>query len=255
MLKTAIKAAEEGGKILEQYFETFLEKKLKEDLSIVTKADEEAEAKIIEIIKSAFPRHDIIGEESGEEKQGSAYQWFIDPLDGTANFANGIPLFAVSIGVAKEGEPIVSVILNPIIPSLFYAEKGKGAFWNNHKMVVSNEDAKSGMITIGSGKSKDKPSVNELFTRSLNYVKKVRYLGCAALELAYLARGGTEGFVNLGTQKWDYAAGALLVLEAGGKITDLKGDPWNLEQNYFIASNGVIHQQFLELVGRIDVAK
>jgi len=249
MLKTAIQAAKAGGKILEHYFETSIEKQLKDDLSFVTRADTEAEAKIREVIKEKFPEHDFIGEESNEEKTGSSYQWYVDPLDGTINFANGIPIFAVSIGVAKDGQLVACAIFNPITNSLFYAAKGEGAFWNGEKITVSGEDSSKAMITIGRGKKgEDKSHVNRIFTSALRHVKTVRYLGSAALEMAYLARGGTEGFINLGTQKWDYAAGALLVLEAGGMMTDLTGNAWNLEQNYFIASNGNIHPELLLLL-------
>ena len=249
MLKTAIQAAKAGGKILENYFETSIEKQVKDDLSFVTKADTEAEAIIRKIVQEKFPEHDFIGEESGEDKKGSSYQWYVDPLDGTTNFANGIPIFAVSIGVVKDNEPVVSVIYNPITNSLFYAEKGKGAFFNEKKITVSGEDAAKAMISIGRGKKpEDKSHVNRIFTDALKYIHTVRYLGSTVLEMAYLARGGTEGFINLGTKKWDYAAGALLVKEAGGKITDLAGNDWSLEQNYFIASNVNIHSQLILLV-------
>ena len=249
MLETALKAAKAGGEILEHYFETSIEKRLKDDLSFVTRADTEAEAKIREVIKEKFPDHDFIGEESGEEKTGASYQWYVDPLDGTTNFANGIPIFAVSIGAVKDDQLVACAIYNPITNSLFYAANGEGAFWNGEKISVSNGDATKAMITIGRGKkSEDKSHVNRSFERALLHIKTVRYLGSAALEMAYLARGGTEGFINLGTQKWDYAAGALLVKEAGGKITDLAGNDWDFEQNYFVASNGNIHSQLILLV-------
>ena len=253
MLEIALKAAKAGGEVLSHYFETSIEKRVKDDLSFVTKADVEAEAKIREVIASKFPEHTFVGEESGVDKKESSYQWYVDPLDGTINFANGLPIFAVSIGLAKGDELVACVIHNPVTNSLFYAEKGKGAFWNEEKISVSNQDATKAMITIGRGKKEeDKAYVNRIFTGALKHIKTVRYLGSAALEMAYLARGGTEGYVNLGTQKWDYAAGALLVQEAGGTITDLEGNPWSMEQNYFVASNGIAHNDLLKVVNTLS---
>ena len=253
MLDTAIEAAKEAGEILKEYFETSLEKRLKDDNSIVTVADEKAEARIIEILKRAYPDHGFLGEEFGEQNSQAEYVWVIDPLDGTNNFVNGIPIFGASIGLVKNNTPILGVIYNPVTNSMFWAQQGKGAFWNGNRIHVSEQEADTAMITIGtSSKPKDKKLVRDYFTRSAQYVKSVRYLGSAVLELAYLARGGTEGFISVGTKKWDYAAGTLLVLEAGGTITDFHGDPWDLNKNYFIASNGIAHEQLLALIKSIQ---
>lgn len=249
MLDTAIQTAKEAGEILKKYFETSLEKRLKDDKSIVTEADEKAEARIIEIIKNKYPNHGILGEESGEQEGDGEYVWVIDPLDGTQNFVNGIPIFATSIGLVRNNVPVAAAVYNPVTDSLFSAEQGKGAFWNGHPMHVSEQTPDTAMITIGtSSKPEDKELVRNCFVGSKDYVKSVRYLGSAVLELAYLARGGTEGFLNIGTKKWDYAAGSLLVLEAGGTVTDFQGNPWEFSNNYFIASNGIIHTKLLELV-------
>ena len=249
MLDTAIQAAKEGGEILEKYFQSsLLERKLKDDKTIVTQADEEIEKRIIEIIKKDYPGHAFLAEESGKEDTGSNYAWIIDPIDGTRNFANGIPIFAISIALVKDEKPIASVIYNPITNDLFTGEKGKGAFWNGRQIVVSSQQADKAMITIGtSSKPEDTNLVHRYFSHARQYVNAVRYLGSAALELCYLGRGGTEGFISVGTSKWDYAAGTLLVLEAGGKMTDFHGNPWTFAQNYFLASNGAIHPQLLEL--------
>ena len=249
MLDTAIKAAKEGGEILEKYFHSsLLERKFKDDKTIVTQADEEIEKRIIEIIKKDYPDHAFLAEESGKEDTGSHYAWIIDPIDGTRNFANGIPIFAIVIALVKDDEPLVSVTYNPITNDLFCAEKGKGAFWNGSRIAVSSQQADKAMITLGpSQKPEDKALMHRYFSHAKQYVNSFRYLGSAALELCYLARGGTEGFVCIGLSKWDYAAGALLVLEAGGKITDFNGNPWIFDQNYFLASNGIIHPQLLEL--------
>jgi myo-inositol-1(or 4)-monophosphatase len=252
MLDTAVQAAKEAGEILKEYFETSLEKRQKDDKSVVTIADEQAEQRIIEIIKNAYPTHGFLGEESGEQNANAEYVWVIDPLDGTHNFVNGIPIFATSIGLVKDNTPIVGVIYNPATDTLFSAEQGKGAFWNGHVIHVSEQTADTAMITIGtSSKPEDKELVRQYFVQSTQYVKSVRYLGSVVLELAYLARGGTEGYINIGTHPWDYAAGSIIVLEAGGTITNFKGEPWDFSQNYFIASNGVIHKKLVELAKSI----
>ena len=249
MLDTAIQAAKEGGEILEKYFQSsLLERRLKDDKSIVTQADEEIEKRIIEIIRKDYPDHAILAEESGKEETGSNYVWIIDPIDGTRNFANGIPIFAISIALVKDDEPIVAAIYNPITNDLFCAEKGRGAFWNGRQISVSTQQADKAMITLApSHKPEDRDLLLRYFSHAKQYINSFRYLGSAALELCYLARGGTEGFISIGLSKWDYAAGALLVLEAGGKMTDFDGNPWTFDQNYFLASNGAIHPQLLEL--------
>jgi myo-inositol-1(or 4)-monophosphatase len=248
MVETAIQAAKEGGEIVKSYFETALVRRTKEDSSIVTEADEKTEQKIVEVIKRKYPDHAFLGEEGGETATGSEYSWVIDPIDGTRNFVNGIPMFAISIALVKGNEHVASVIYNPLTDALFSAEKGGGSFCNGRQFYVSEQSAKTALITIGTSiQEKDKVLVAKFFSHSRAYVGSVRYLGSAALELAYLARGGTEGFVNIGTKKWDYAAGTLLVLEAGGTITDFEGNPWDLRQNYFLASNGIIHPQLVEL--------
>ncbi|TSC56836.1 MAG: myo-inositol-1(or 4)-monophosphatase [Parcubacteria group bacterium Greene0416_79] len=250
MLNTAISAARKAGAITLRYFETSVAREVKEDKSFFTVADKEAEAAIISEIKKEFPDHGIVCEESGEEKSASAFQWVIDPLDGTGNFVNGIPLFSVSIAALKDGVPVAAVVYQPVGDSLYTAEQGKGTQWRGKRVRVSGGDAEHAMITFGPGK-KEKERLNRLFSLTEQCVKSKRYLGCAALELAYIARGGTEGFLCFGLNKWDYAAGVLLVAEAGGRITDLLGKPWVFgSSNYFIASNGAVHETLLALAAR-----
>lgn len=155
----------------------------------------------------------------------------------------------MSVALAYKGEPIVAAIYNPITDSLFSAEKGKGVFWNGRSVRVSENPANLAMITFGmSSKPEDQKEMKRMFAGSKTYVRRVRHLGSIALELAYLARGGTEGCINLGTKIWDYAAGQLLVREAGGMITDLSGNPCDYDEPYFIASNGIVHPALVELV-------
>jgi myo-inositol-1(or 4)-monophosphatase len=252
ILQVAIAAAKRAGKILLFHYDCEgLERILKEDQSFVTKADKEAETAIVEEIRAHFPEHGIVGEEGGERVSNSEYSWVIDPLDGTSNFINWIPLFAVSIAVLHKGEPVVAVVYNPIASFLCSAAKGKGTFVNGERVVVSTDTPDMGLVTFGPGK-KGKELLNKLLSVTESYFKSKRYLGCTALELAYVARGGTEGFVCLGLNKWDYAAGILLVKEAGGMVTDFSGKPCTLEQNYFLASNGLIHDSLVKMVGSVS---
>lgn len=249
MLETAIEAAQHAGAQVEKYFETTgLERNEKDDTSFVTKADTEAEEVIVSLIRERFPDHGILGEEGSEVNSEAEYQWVIDPIDGTRNFTNGIPLFAVSIAVLYQGEPVVGVVYNPATHSLYAAEKGKGATFNGAPMRVSVQDAKKGVVTFGPGQGDAKEKLRAFFQNGEHYFRSVRYLGCTALELAYVARGGTEGFVCIGLKPWDYAAGRVLLLEAGGTITDYEGKACGIEQNYFIASNGVAHEALRALV-------
>lgn len=249
-LEVAIKAALEAGKILEKYFETEILKEFKEDKSIVTRADKESEDVIKKIIGEAFPHHSILGEETGLLENETSSVWHIDPVDGTRNFANGIPLFAVSIALVFEDKVKVGVVYNPATQSLFFAEEGKGAYFRDKRIYVSKDDRDQAMVTIAPGR---KASDSDLF-RELYYnikrdvARSSRDLGCTAIELAYVARGGLEANIQLGLNTYDFAAGVLLVQEAGGTITQLDGSPWQFPQNEFIVSNGVFHDRLVEEV-------
>lgn len=247
-LEVAIRATLHAGRVLGKYFETEILRESKEDKSIVTHADKESEDVIKKIILGEFPNHSILGEETGMTANSEEYIWHIDPLDGTRNFANGIPIFAVSIALVYNGEVIVGVVYNPASKSLFYAEKNKGAYLNNKKIFVSKDDRDHAIVTVAvSQRDMDKKLLRELmYFLPKNVVRSVRDLGSAALDLAYVARGGLEANIQLGLYTYDFAAGALLVQEAGGKITTLEGGDWKFPNNYFLASNGVFHNLLVE---------
>lgn len=246
MQETAIEAAKKGGEVLARYFEQVgLERMTKDDQSFVTKADQEAEAAIVAVLSAAFPEHGIVGEEGTHINEQAEYQWILDPLDGTGNFINGIPLFCVSIACVVNDTPVVGVIHNPITNSLYVAERGKGATYNGHQISVSSQQALQGLVSYGSNRS-TRDQLYTLFCEGKNRYKSQRILGSTALELCYLARGGTEGFFCLGLKKWDYAAGVLIALEAGATVTTLTGEAWNMSESFFIASNGELHPQMLE---------
>jgi myo-inositol-1(or 4)-monophosphatase len=247
-LQTALEAAKRGGAVLKKYFDGIgIERHEKDDQSYVTKADGEAEEAIVSFICERYPDHGVVGEEGTSKNPDARYQWVIDPLDATRNFSNGIPVFAVSIALIEDGKPLVGVVYNPATESLYAAERGKGMSVNGKAVRVSVQPADKGMATFAPGKN-DKERVFALLKNGEQFFRSVRYLGCTALELAYVARGGTEAFLCLGLKKWDYAAGRLLVEEAGGTVTDLEGNPCDIEQNYFIASNGLAHNAALNLI-------
>ncbi len=250
ILQTAIEAARKAGEVIVPYFQSVgLAREMKDDKSFVTKADCEAEEIIIKIIKEKFPDHSILAEESGEEKTASPYQWIIDPLDGTANFLNGIPFFAVSIGVYKNGIPEAAAVYNPVTREFFSAAKGRGAFFNGTKVVVSKQTAGEGLVTFGLSKlMADREHFTKVFVGLEKVFNKRRHLGVTALEMSYIARGGIEATVSFGSKIWDHAAGAVILLEAGGTITDFSGAPWKIGETHFVASNGVSHGALLTVV-------
>lgn len=250
MIETAIKAAKIAGEKLEYYFETLLEHEEKEDKSFVTKADKEADELIINLIKEKFPSHQIITEENGTIGEKNEYTWVIDPLDGTLNFTRGIPLFATSIAVIKNGDPIISVVYNPITNTLFQAEKGKGAFWNGEKMQVSDiEKIEESIISMGRARDpENKAKTLGFYNKFYGKLKSQRVLGTAALELAFVASGRLEGFISVGLNSWDTYGGVLLIVEAGGKVTDYSGKDWDSSMKHFFASNGKVHEKVLDLI-------
>ncbi len=251
-LEVAIKAALEAGKILEKHQENEISKGIKDDKSISVLADGESEDAIKAIILKAFPEHSILGEETGMTQNGHEYVWHIDPLDGTRNFAHGIPFFAVAIALIHNDDLKIGVVYNPASRSLFYAEKGKGAYLNNKRIFVSKDGKERSMITVNRGKNtEDEKLFRELLhDLPMGTVASVRDFGCTALDLAYVAQGALEACITLGLNTYDFAASILLILEAGGKITTLDGDTWRFPDNHFIVSNGLFHDLLVKEVKR-----
>ncbi len=251
MKDTLFKAAIESGKIIKEYFEGSFKIESKDIISnLVTEVDKKSEAKIIEIIKSEFPNHNILSEEIGALETDSEYKWVIDPIDGTINYAHGIPICCVSIAVEKAGEIIYGLIYNPIAGEMFYAEKGKGAFYNEEKISVSREKSlKKSLLVTGfpyvSSKI-DKPIKS--FASFLNMDIPIRRLGSAALDLCWTAMGRFDGFWEYNLNPWDVAAGYLIMTEAGGKVTDFTGEKFSIYGKEILATNGLIHNQMLDVL-------
>jgi myo-inositol-1(or 4)-monophosphatase len=252
MKNTLYKAAIESGKIIKEYFEGSFKIESKDIISnLVTEVDKKSEAKIIEIIKADFPEHNILSEEIGALKTDSEIKWVIDPIDGTINYAHKIPICCVSIGIEKAGEIIYGLVYNPIDGEMFYAEKGKGAFYKDEKISVSKESdlRKSLLVTGFPYVSKNCPyKPVESFSRFLNMDIPIRRLGSAALDLCWTALGRFDGFWEYNLNPWDVAAGYLIMTEAGGTVTDFNGEKFSIYGKEILASNGLIHGDMLKVL-------
>lgn len=249
---TLLKATEAGANELRRFFNGSFKISHKEGINnLVTEADHASEKKIIDIIKNDFPDHFILSEESGETGSENEYKWIIDPIDGTINFANGIPICCVSIGVEHNGEMILGAVYNPFLNELFFAEKGNGATLNDNKISVSDksEVIKSCLVTGFPYTYLDEPNGPlQIFEKLIRKGVPVRRLGSAAIDLCWVAAGRFDGFYEHKLSAWDSAAGFLIVEEAGGKVTDFKGDHYSPYQPHVIATNGKIHDELLKIV-------
>lgn len=253
MLKTTlIEAARAGAEEIRRFFNSEFKISHKEGVNnLVTEADHAAEKVIMDVIKSRFPDHQVLAEETGEIIQDSAYKWIIDPIDGTVNFAHGIPLNCVSIGVEHEGEIILGCVYNPHLNELFFAEKGKGAFLNDKPIRVSEETQaiKACLVTGFPYTYINMPDGPlEIFDRFIRKGVPVRRLGSAAIDLCWVAAGRFDGFYEHKLEAWDSAAGYLMVEEAGGKVTDFTGSKFSVYQHRILATNGKIHEEMLRVI-------
>jgi myo-inositol-1(or 4)-monophosphatase len=264
MIDVAIEAAKEAGKFLKLNVGKVKEihRKVGQATNLVTEIDRQSEQLILDIIRRHFPQHDFLAEEGGL-RQGelstgggkkSEYRWIIDPLDGTVNYTHAFPCFAVSIGLEKNGEIILGVVYDPNFEELFTAEKGRGAFVNGKKMSVSKADAliRSMLVTGFPYNIKDNPDhAIEHFVNFLREAQAVRRMGSAAIDLAYVAAGRMDAFWEVSLNPWDAAAGALLVAEAGGKVTDFFGKPYSIYGKPILASNGIIHEEMMRVLRKV----
>lgn len=253
MLKsTLLKAATEAGMLIKERINgKFSVEKKSGPNDLVTEVDKASEALIMNIIRESFPDHFILSEEIGEIKMDSSYKWIIDPIDGTVNFANGIPLCCVSIGVEKDGEMILGAVYNPMMDEFFFAEKGAGAFLNEKPIRVSNQTQvlHSCLVTGFPYTYLDMENGPlDIFARLVRKGIPVRRLGSAAIDLCWVAAGRFDGYYEHKLNAWDSAAGFLLVEEAGGKVTNFKGDPYSPYQPQLVATNGAIHDELLRWI-------
>ena len=248
-LSVAKEAAKTAGVILRRLFGKVSYSKKKGDTDLVSEADFLAEKAIMEIISRNFPQDSILAEESGGHEQPSDRVWLIDPLDGTTNFVHGFPFFSVSIGLEIAEEMVVGVVYNPSLDELFEAAKGEGAFLNERPIKVSQiPGIKQALLVTGfpyNIHERPKP-VLERFGRMLVRAQGVRRPGSASIDMCYVAAGRFDGFWEQDLHPWDTAAGKVIVEEAGGKVSDYRGEPYTPYLKSVIASNGHIHGAMIE---------
>jgi myo-inositol-1(or 4)-monophosphatase len=253
MLKNTLnKAVRAGANELSSFFNAKFTISNKEGINnLVTEADHAAEKAILDVIKKDFPGHYILSEEAGEIIQDSNYKWIIDPIDGTVNFAHGIPLCCVSIALEHHGEILLAAVFNPNMDELFFAEKGNGATLNEKKISVSEQTQviKACLVTGFPYTYLDMPNGPlQVFERFIRKGVPVRRLGSAAIDLCWVAAGRFDGFYEHKLEAWDSAAGYLIVEEAGGKVTDFKGDKFSPYQPHVLATNGKIHNEMISWI-------
>jgi myo-inositol-1(or 4)-monophosphatase len=216
----------------------------------VTKTDKKVEKIIIEELEKARPKYGFVAEESGERKNESEFNWIIDPIDGTSNFMHGIPHFAISIALEKNGEIISGIVCDPIKNEMFYAEKGRGAYLNNRRIRVSSRKNLEEVIGLYGCPPMLKVDGNEFFEqikKASTQIHKLRNYGSAALDFTYVASGRADFAWYDHLNYWDYAAGKIILLEAGGTITDFSGKSFVKQKETFI-SNSYIHDEVLKIL-------
>ncbi len=254
MKSLAIIAAKKAGKYLLHNYQKDLclagERGLAKEIR--TKYDLFSDKLIIKEISQKYPLHNLLTEESGfigGKSKLSQFTWVIDPLDGSRNYINGNPFFAVSIALLKRGEIQLGVIYAHVLKELYVAEKGKGAFLNGRKINVSNVSALSQSYLLScEGGCKTNRRIAEIYAQFLPKVKDLRKLGSAALEAAFVASGRSDAYLVVRSSFWDVAAAILLVKEAGGMVTNFAGSHWGREENDLIFSNGLIHKKIIHIL-------
>jgi myo-inositol-1(or 4)-monophosphatase len=252
-LETAVDIAREAGSLLAQHFERRVGFELKGESDLVTVADRASEALVVERLRSHFPQHSILAEEGGGVETGSEFRWYVDPLDGTTNFAHGYPIFNVTMGLERSGEMIAGVIYDPVRQEMFAAELGGGAYLNNRRIHVSAVNRlQDSLCCTGFPSRKRHLNVNVHFYHQMAmHTHGVRRSGSAAVDLAWVSCGRLDFFWEFGLNPWDMAAGRLIVAEAGGRISDMKGGPHTLQSPHLLAGNGHLHEQALGLFAEV----
>ncbi|HXY52975.1 MAG TPA: inositol monophosphatase family protein [Terriglobales bacterium] len=239
--------AREAGALLMDYFRQRVKIEYKGEADLVTEADRASEKLILERIRQEWPSHDVVGEEGTRVETGSDYRWYVDPLDGTTNFAHGFPVFCVSLALTFQNRRKAALLYDPTRNELFAAEQGSGAYLNGQKIQVSKiAQLPQCLVATGFPSHKRHKNPNIYFYHQLTlHTHGVRRAGSAALDLASVACGRFDGFWEFNLNAWDTAAGILLVEEAGGQVTDFAGKPVAITGRNLVASNGLVHADLL----------
>lgn len=251
-LSFAIIIAKEAGSILLSHYGKLTSISHKSSLiDLVTVADVASEKYICQKITERYPQHDIIAEEGDATQNGSQYRWVIDPLDGTTNFVHQLPIFAVSIGLQYEGKTILGAVYNPVADKCFWAGKDLGAFLNGEAIKVTSTNTLSrSLLTTGFPYTHDDNwhKSFHLFKSIYAETQGVRRLGAAALDFCFVAMGRFDGYWEFGLQSWDICAGAIILQEAGGTVTDWEGNEFPFSGERILATNSHIHQEMLKVI-------
>jgi myo-inositol-1(or 4)-monophosphatase len=246
----AKKAALEAGEMVAKLQGTDLRMHAKGPRDFATEADHKSEALLRKIIiEDHFPKHDFLSEESDFIGTDAPFKWIVDPIDGTGNFAHGNPLFCISVGLEHEGEMIAGAIYSPMFQEMFWAQKGKGAFLNGKKITASKQSGFFDLLlSVEMAPREEMIRKTLLLEKSLALKHRVRTLGSAAMDLAYVACGRFDAFISAYLYIWDVAAGIVIIKEAGGNLTFMDGEEIDLKKTSFAAaaSNGILHKELIE---------
>ena len=239
--------AREAGALLMGYFHRRVKIEYKGDVDLVTEADRQSEALILSRIREQWPSHDVMGEEGSRIQTGSDYLWYIDPLDGTTNFAHGFPVFCVSIALEHKGIRVAGAVFDPTRDELFAAELGRGAYLNHNRIAVSKIDNLAEcLVATGFPSHKRHKNPNIFFYHQITLrTHGVRRAGSAALDLCSVAAGRVDGFWEFNLNPWDTAAGVLIAEEAGGRVSRFDGSSFQIDSRETLASNGLVHNALL----------
>lgn len=255
MLNDIIQISKEAGELIRNAFGKSHSVKFKtNELNLVTETDKASEKLITDFIRKKYPTHGILAEEGSEINRKADYLWVIDPLDGTTNFTHGLPIFAVSIGVQKNGETIAGVVYDVMRNVVYSAEKGSGSFENEKRISVSkNENLGHSVLVTGFPYNiKENPDkATERFAEFLKHSRAIRRLGSAAIDFCYVANGVFDGFWEVSLQPWDICAGKLIVEEAGGIVTDFDGNKIDIFTKRILATNKLVHQKMIDVLNGV----
>jgi myo-inositol-1(or 4)-monophosphatase len=248
-LEVAVTAVKRAGEVLRNGFGQRQEVKYKGEVDIVTKADEDAERAIKEVLQETFPDYGMLAEEGGRLEGEGDSRWIVDPLDGTTNYAHGLPFFSISIALERNSEVVLGVVHDPTADETYTAERGSGAFLNGEPIGVSDTDELiRALLATGFLYDRDEvPQALDIFGQFAMSTQSIRRLGSAALDLCYVAVGRLDGYYERGIKAWDIAAGVLILREAGGKATDYLGHELELGIGEVVASNGLLHPDLIRV--------
>ena len=250
-MEAAKEAAWRAGRMLKKNIDASREVSFKGIIDLVTNFDNQSQRMILKHLSTIFPDHGFLAEEGLSETKGSEFQWIIDPLDGTTNYAHRFPVFTVSIALEAKGKVVVGVVYDPMRGETFWAAKGEGAFLNGREIRVSSiDDLNKGLLATGFPYDIRVSEANNIvhFNNFLTRAQALRRCGSAAMDLCYVACGRFDGFWELKLKPWDMAAGALMVQEAGGRVSGFQNEEFSLSRSEILASNGLIHQQMVEVL-------